>query len=129
MKRNVFTVILASWVVFSLCGCVSLIVGGTVGAVGGYAASRDAIQGDIDKSYAGLWAAAEEVARDNGTIKQQDSDRGYIELSAGTSVVWIRIIRLTQQANRLKVSARNRYHLSEISLAQRMYTRIIEGAK
>lgn len=128
MKRNVLIVILAAWLVFNLCGCVSLVVGGAVGA-GGYAISHDAVQGDTDRSYDGLWAAAEEIARDNGTIKQQDSGKGYIELNAGTSTVWIRIIRLTQHANRLKVSARNRYHLPDITLAQRIYTRIIERAK
>ncbi|MDP2904797.1 MAG: hypothetical protein Q8O22_00665 [Candidatus Omnitrophota bacterium] len=128
MKKNIAIALLAGFFLLNIGGCV-MIVGGTMGAAGAYAASRDTIEGDTDKSYASLWREAVSIAESCGAIKQEDADRGYIEVDTAGGHLWIRIARLTRHANRLKVSARNSYHLPDIAEAQRVYTRIIEGAK
>jgi len=128
MKKNIAIALLAGFLSFNIYGCV-LIVGGTMGAAGAYAASRDTIEGNTDKPYAGLWREALALAESCGTIKQEDVNRGYIDVDTAGGRLWIRIARLTHSSNRLRVSARNTYHLPDIAEAQRVYTRIIEGAK
>ena len=110
-------------------GCVPLVVGATLGAVGGYAASKDTVQGDTDTPYDSIWQAAIAVSRIRGTIKQDNSEQGVIELSADSNKVWIRLFRLTQATTTIKVSARNRFHLPNISLAQDLFVKIIEQSK
>jgi len=111
-----------------ISGCAPLIVGGAVGAVGGYAVSRDTVQGDSDMPYEALWSSVLIVSKIRGKIKQQDYARGYVELEADSSQVWIRLVRLTQATTRIKVSAR-KYHLPNMALAQEIYTKIMEEAK
>lgn len=110
-------------------GCVPLMVGGAVGAVGGYAISKDTIQGETDKRYEALWNSALMVSRIKGTIKQEDAAKGYLELESDGNRVWVRLVRLTRSATRLKISARNKLHLPNIGLAQEMYVKIIEEAR
>ncbi|MFH1269651.1 MAG: hypothetical protein ABIH75_01150, partial [Candidatus Omnitrophota bacterium] len=63
----------------SISGCAPLIIGGAVGALGGYAVSKDTIQGETDRSYDSLWAAAYTVSKIRGEIKYDDKMKGYIE--------------------------------------------------
>lgn len=126
-KVIVFYFLLLS-VLLSIMGCVPLMVGGAVGALGGYAVSKDTIQGETDKPYDSLWNSALMVSRIRGTIKQEDEQKGYIELGTDSSRVWIRLIRLTHSTVRLKVSSR-KYHLPNIELAQDIYVKIMEEAR
>lgn len=128
MRRILFSFILLLVLFINVTGCMPLIVGGTVGALGGYAISKDTIQGETDKSYNSLWDAALQVSRIRGIIKQENSARGYIELVADSSRVWIKLIRLTQVTTRLRVSSRNKYRLPNIALAQDIFVKIIEEA-
>ena len=127
MRKKILTysfIVLAS---LNLSGCAPLIVGAAVGAVGGYAISKDTVQGETDKAYDELWSSALRVSRIRGTIKQEDSVRGNIQLEAEASRVQIRLIRLTHATTRLKVSAR-KYHLPNLSLAQDIFVKITEEA-
>lgn len=110
------------------CGCAPLIIGGAVGALGGYAISKDTVQGETDTSYDTLWNAALTVSRIRGTVKSEDSIRGYLELEAESSKVYIRLIRLTQATTRLRISCR-KYHLPNLTLAQDLFVKIMEQAK
>ena len=112
----------------SISGCAPLIIGGAVGALGGYAVSKDTIQGETDKSYDSLWGAALMVGRIRGQIKYEEPTRGYIELEAESSRIYIRLIRLTATATRLRVSAR-KYHLPNLGLAQDIFVKIMEQAR
>lgn len=114
--------------IFSIAGCLPLIVGGAVGVLGGYAISKDTIQGDTDKDYDLLWNSALSISRVRGTVKQEDYTRGYIELEVKPSRVWIKLIRITPATTRLRVSAR-KYRLPNIDLAQDMYVKIMEMSK
>ena len=109
-------------------GCAPLIIGGAIGAVGGYAISKDTVQVDIDKPYDSLWASAVSVSDARGIIRLEDPARGRIELDAEKSKVRINITRLTKLASRIRVSAR-KYHLPNISLAEDICMRVIDGAK
>ena len=129
MKRKVLLAVLAAFVCFSLSGCAALLVGGAAGALGGYAISKDTVQGDSDKLYESLWEAAAMVAKARGTIKQEDTQRGIIGLDTDSSKVYIRLIRLTRATTRVRVSARNRYHLPNLNLAEDMFVKIMEAAR
>lgn len=129
MKKALFAACVFAVVISSLCGCVPLIVGGALGAAGGYAISKDTVQGDTDKDYDSLWNAAQDVLNTRGKIKKEDFSRGYIEgVTQDSSLVWVRMTRLTKTASRVRVSAR-RYHLPNLNLAQDIFVRIIEEVK
>jgi hypothetical protein len=112
----------------NILGCAPLIIGAAVGAVGGYAVSKDTIQGETDRTYDALWNSALMVSRIRGTVKLEDYSKGYIELDIKPSKVWIRLIKLTQATTRIRVSAR-KYHLPDFGLAQDIYVKIMDEAK
>lgn len=120
--------LLLPFVFFSLIGCAPLILGTAAGALGAYAVGNDTIQGESDKPYDSLWDAAITVSKIRGTIKQEDSQRGYIELEAERSQVWIRLVRLTRSTTVLRISAR-RFHFPNIELAQDIYVKIMEDPR
>lgn len=122
------TLFFAPCVLAGILGCAPLIIGGAVGAVGGYAISKDTIQGETDKKYDSLWDSALIVSKIRGQIKYENKMKGYIELEAESSKVYIRMIRLTSATTRLRVSAR-KYHFPNMSLAQDIFVRIMEQAK
>jgi len=115
-------------ILVGILGCAPLIIGGAVGAVGGYAISKDTIQGETDKSYDSVWEAALTVSKIRGQIKYEDNTKGYIELEAESSKVYIRLIRLTVATTRLRVSAR-KYHFPNMSLAQDIFTKVMDQAR
>lgn len=115
-------------ILLGAAGCAPLIIGGAVGAVGGYAVSKDTIQGETDKNYDSLWEAALNVSKIRGRVKDEDKIKGYIDLEAESSKVNITLIRLTAATTRLKVKAR-KYHFPNMSLAQDMFTKIMEQAR
>lgn len=121
-------VFLIPFIALGILGCAPLIIGGAVGAVGGYAISKDTIQGETDKDYDSLWEAALTVGKISGEIKYENKMKGYIELEAESSKVYIRLIKLTVATTRLKVSAR-KYHFPNMSLAQDIFVKITELTK
>ena len=128
MRKRAFFYLLLPLVLLNISGCAPLIVGGAVGALGGYAISKDTIAADTDKPYDLLWNSAVTLARYRGTVKEEDATRGYIQMEAESSLVWIRLIRLTRATTRLRVSAR-KHHLPNITLAQDILIKIIEEAR
>jgi hypothetical protein len=127
MIKTIIFLLLVPFILLNIAGCW-FVVGGAAGAAGAYAASKDTIQGETDKPYDSLWNATQTVARIRGAIKSEDYSKGAIELETGSSRVGIRLIRLTHATTRLRVSAR-KHHLPDISLAQDIYTKIMEEAK
>ncbi len=122
------SLILLPFILISVCGCAPLIIGAAAGGLGAYAISKDTVQGDSDKSYDALWESAVSVAGMRGIIQQENANTGYIELSAESSKVWIRLIRLTQATTRIKISAR-KFHFPNIGLAQDIFVKIITEAR
>jgi hypothetical protein len=128
MRKIVAFYFLIPFLFLGICGCVPLVIGAAAGGLGAYATSKDTIQGETDKSYDSLWNSALMVSKIRGTVKQEDSAKGYIELEADSSRVWIRLIRLTRATTRLRISAR-KYHLPDLSLAQDIFVKIMEGVR
>ena len=126
--KKIIALFLVTMSLLSFCGCAALIVGGAVGALGGYAASKDTIQGNSDKAYDDLWIAATDVARSYGNVDQEDKIRGYIEAESGTSKVYIRLARLTRATTRIRVSAR-KHHLPDLNRAEDLFVKIMDTAK
>jgi hypothetical protein len=129
MKKNVtifVTYITMCCLIFS--GCVYLVAGAAVGAVGGYAISKDTIQGDTDKTFNSLWSSSLKVLGIMGTVKTEDKQKGEIEADVDGSEVKITMEQLTTKTTRIRVSAR-KYLMPNISLAQKIYIKIIEQAK
>lgn len=126
MKK--ITVFLIFCMIMVISGCAPLIVGGAVGALGGYAISKDTVEGETDRPYNSLWESALMVSKIRGQVKYQDALKGYIELEAESSRVQIRLIRLTAATTRIRVSAR-KYHFPNMDLAQDIFVKIIEQAK
>lgn len=127
VKKTIFLLVFVPFVLVNMYGCWFL-VGGAVGAAGAYVVSKDTVRGETDKSYDSLWNSALTVSRIRGTIKQEDSMRGYIELEADSSRVCIRLIRLTRATTRLIVSSR-KHRLPNLGLAQDIFVKIMEEAK
>jgi hypothetical protein len=130
VKKRILYSFLLPFVFLTISGCLgALIIGGAAGALGAYAISKDTIQGDTDKPYDSLWDAASRVSKIRGSIKQEDSAQGYIELEAEQSKVDIRLIRLTRANTRLRIKARNKLHLPNLDLAQDIFVKIMEEAR
>lgn len=128
MKKVPLFFFVIPFILVNLTGCVPLIIGAAAGALGARAVSKDTIQGETDRPYDLLWDAALIVSRVRGTIKTEDRLQGCIELTVGVSKVYIRLIKLTQTTVRLRVSAR-KYRLSDLSLAEDIFIKIMEQAR
>jgi len=129
VKNTLLSLLITPFLLLFISGCVPLIVGGTLGAAGGYVISKDTVQGDTDVPYDSLWNAALEICGRQGTVKKEDYKRGSIEaISTDSSLIWIKFIRMTQTATRIRVSSR-RFHLPNLNLAQELFTKIIDQAK
>lgn len=127
MKKYVCAHIILALLI-GISGCAPLIVGAAVGGAGAYAVSKDTLQGDTDKPYNALWSAALSIAKVKGTVILEDYNRGMINMNIEGGKVWIRFIRLTRTATRVKVSAR-KFHMPSISSAQDIYTKIMDEAR
>lgn len=110
-----------------ICGCVAFVVGGAVGVLGGYAVSKDTIQGETEKGYDSLWDGASVVLEDMGASEINDSQKGVIRAKVGKSKVYITMEQLTPRTVRLKVKCRKNI-LPDLSLSQKLYVRIVEQA-
>ncbi|MBI4971186.1 MAG: DUF3568 family protein [Candidatus Omnitrophica bacterium] len=109
-----------------LCGCALLLIGG--GAAGGYAVSKDQIEGAVDARYDKVYSSALESARSKGIVKLEDQSRGYIETMVDSNTVKIHVTRITDKAVKLKVEARNKFKMPKIEIAQDIYTDIMRKA-
>ena len=127
MKKGLSTVLVLLILPF-VCGCVPLIIGAAAGGLGAYAVSKDTVQGDSDKNFDLLWESATSVAKQYGIVQQENIQTGYIELTADSSKVWIRLIHLTQATTRIRISAR-KFHFPNIELAQDLFVKIVSGVK
>lgn len=113
--------------VFLFSGCIYVLVG-SVSALGGYAISRDTIQGEIDRTYSRLWDSSIKVLEIMGSIKTEDKSKGVIEAKVDDSEVKIKIEELTPKTIRFRVTAR-KYLFPDMRLAQKIYIKVVEHSK
>lgn len=110
-----------------LCGCAMMIIGAS--AVGGYAVSRDTIQGEFDKSFDSVYNVALNISETLGDVesKSRNSNFGKIRAKVENGSLDIYVERLTAKAVRLRVKSRKNL-LPNIELAQKVYNRILQEA-
>jgi len=127
MKRILHFVFLIV-MLFNVAGCAALIVGGAVGVAGAYAISRDTLQGMVDGNFQDVWETSIEVVREFGEVSTLQKDRGLIIVKSNATFIKVRIVRITKAVVKLRVSAR-KHHLPNLTLAQEIYTRILNEIK
>lgn len=114
--------------ILSLCllasGCVPLIIGG-VGVLGGYAISRDTIAAESSRSIEDIWQAAKDVVPVMGIVKSTDDETKVLEANIYSSVVIVRVEKLTDATNRIKVKAR-KFMMPNIGLAEKVFVKIMQ---
>ena len=120
--------ILICYILAMQAGCAPLVVGAALGVAGGYAVSKDTVIADSDKPYDRLWDKAIENGVYRGEIKNQNRQKGRVEIESAHSRIWVSFIRLTAATTRVKVSART-YRLPDLQLAQDVMVKILEQAK
>lgn len=111
-------------VLFQLAGCFWLIVG-TAGAVGGYAVTRDTIQGEYDVGYSDAWKSAVEVCGLLGIVNTKDSSLGTIQATVDRVKVKVEVTQLTPEATRLKVKARKGI-FPRLGTAEKVFVKIVQ---
>lgn len=128
MRSKIVGLFLALCVpLIALSGCVVLIAG-SVGAVGGYAVTRDTIQGEYDAGYSRAWKAAVETCNTLGTVTTRDSARGRVEAQIDGAKVRVEITQLTPIALRIKVKARKGL-FPRLGTAQNVFVKIVQQLK
>ncbi len=125
MKYSVkfFPILLAAFLCVFSSGCVYLIIGG-VGAVGGYAISRDTFEGVSSKSQEELLASAHKVLAIMGTISEERPKDGEITGTVYGAHVTVAVIQINLTTSKLRVKAR-KLIFPRIGIAQEVYTKIM----
>jgi len=106
-----------------LSGCIFLLAAGA-GAVGGYAITRDTIQGEYDARQDDAYRASVEVCGMLGTVLAKSPSEGTVEATVNEARVLVTITRLTQEAVRIKVKAR-RGIFPRLGTAERVFVKIV----
>ena len=114
---------LAAFLCVSASGCIWLVVGG-VGAVGGYAISRDTFEGVSSKGQEELLASAHKVLSIMGTITDERPRDGEIVATVNGNHVVVDVIQINLTTSKLRVKARNTI-FPRIAAAQEVYTKIM----
>ncbi len=125
MKYSVkfFQIYLVALLCVFSSGCWFLVVGG-VGAVSGYAISRDTFEGVSSKGQEELLASAHKVLSIMGTIRDERPKDGEIKAMVYGNHVTVDVIQINLTTSKLRVKAR--YGIfPRIAIAQEVYTKIM----
>ena len=122
--RNLFLLPVLLVVLLSISSCV-FIVAGTIGAVGGYAITRDTIQGEYDAKFDDAWKSTLETCNTLGYITTKDKARGTIQATVELARVRVDVTQLTQEAIRVKVKARKGI-FPRMGTAEKVFVRIAQ---
>jgi hypothetical protein len=122
-SAKILPVFLAAFLCMFTSGCFFLVVG-TVGAVGGYAVSRDTFEGVSSKGQEELMTAAHKVLSIMGTITDEQPKDGEIKAIVNGNHVTIEVIQINLTTSKLRVKARNTI-FPRIAVAQEVYTKIM----
>ena len=116
-------IVLAVFLCIFSSGCVFLVIG-SVGAVGGYAVSRDTFEGVSSKGQEELMTAAHKVLAIMGTITDERPKDGEIIATVYGNHVTVDVIQINLTTSKLRVKARNAI-FPRIGVAQEVYTKIM----
>ena len=101
-----------------LSGCAPILLA-TVGAVGGYAVSRDSVAIDLDRPADRVWSACLEEVKRQGLIKREDRAGGRIDAQIRKVDVVLTLETLTPSTVRVVIRARKNL-LPQVEIAQRL---------
>lgn len=121
-KRYLSLICLFAFLPVFLSGCAWVVVGG-IGAVGGYAVTRDTIQGEYDAKFADAWKSAQTVCTTLGVITGKDQSKGQLFAMVDSAKVRIDISQITPEAIRLKVKARKGL-FPKLGTAEKVFVKI-----
>ncbi len=115
---------LAGWA--ASAGCAVALLG--AGALGGYAISKDTIQGNTDKTFESVWQASLAAVSEMGAVTGQDRETGLIVGEVQKSDVRVTVEQLTERSVQLSVKAR-RNLLPNLSLSEKVFVKILRTAR
>ena len=125
LKSSVLLMVLCVSVA-PLAGCAVALLG--AGAAGGYAISRDEIEGIMEQRFDQVWKASMDALTRRGVVKEHSEMQGKITAEVEGSVVNVTIDKPTPKTSRLRVKARRGLQLfPNIKLAQSVYDQIIKS--
>ncbi len=106
-----------------LNGCIYLAIGG-VGALGGYIASPDTVEGLAESDTEQVWDTAVEVVSIMGLVESKNEAGGVIKARISGAGVTVVIMKMSSSSVKLSVKARKHY-LPKISLAQDVFVKVM----
>lgn len=113
---------------FLFSGCVVLALG--AGAAGGYAITKDEIEGFTDRSMEKTWQAAWKVLNQEGVVEMADKEKGKIEALVDESKINFEVEQVSPKSARYRVKARKAMNLfPDMKLAQNLYQKITKELK
>jgi len=123
ISKNFLVMILLVPLLFSLSGCIYLVVGG-IGAVGGYIVSPDTVEGITSNDASLVWDITIETLSIMGLIEEENEAGGMILSNINGAKITVTVISLSPSTTKLTVKARKAY-LPRISLAQDVFVKIM----
>jgi hypothetical protein len=127
LMRHLMKGLAAGLILAQMSGCVFL-VAGTIGAVGGYAVTRDTIQGEYDARASSAFRGAVAVCEILGVVTQKDAGTGVLDAVIDGAKVNVTITQLTPSALRLRVKARKGL-FPRMATAEKVFTKIVQKLK
>lgn len=125
-KQRAMWAFIISLIVFSLNGCVYLVVG-SIGAFGGYVVSPDSVEGTIvDYDYDRVWDQAFEVLSTMGMFERRDEAGGIVEARVHNAHVKVMVFRTGLDSVKVTVKARRSF-MPKIKIAQEVYIKIVSA--
>lgn len=118
-------VLLSAVLVFP--GCIYVVVG-SVGALGGYIASPDTVEGMTEADPTDVWDEAVDVTSIMGLVEDKNEQGGVLTAQINGAKVTVLIIRMSSSSVKLSVKAR-KHHFPKISLAQDVFVKIMSRVK
>ena len=116
------TVLVSVVLVVGMMGCAAVALVG-VGAVAGYAVSRDRVEMVVERPYEQVWAAAMDETKHSGLLKDVDQDKGRIEAMHQGTHIEVTLEQVTETAVKVVIKAR-KHLLPQIDTAQRLAARL-----
>ena len=126
-RKNLFISALLLSAVLAFPGCIYVVVG-SVGALGGYIASPDTVEGMTEADITDVWDEAVDVASIMGLVEGKNEQGGVLTAQINGAKVTVLIVRMSSSSVKLSVKAR-KHHFPKISLAQDVFVKIMSRVK
>jgi len=123
-RKNVVLKFLLPLVMIFSSGCVYLVIGG-LGALGGYVASPDTVEGTTSRDQTEVWDTAHEILSIMGVIDEHSEGAGSIVAIVNGSRVTVTVMPVGVNTIKMSVKARKAALFPTIGIAQDVYIKIM----